>query len=144
MIVHATVTDLAAEPWSVTADNAVVLLRLASRLVDQATMTAIYAVDGTGRATDADVLAVLRDATCAQAAAWATLGIDPIKGRADDSGTAAVASKTIGSGSIAYDRSGAVLTAQARQEAATTLAPEAWQILAAAGLLSPARVWLHG
>lgn len=143
MIVHATEAQLAAEPWGVSAGNAGVLLRAASRLVDGALVTAVYAVDADGRATDPKVTQALADATCAQAAAWAALGIDPAKGAADDGGTAPVASKSIGSASIAYDRSGAQLAAQARAQAATELAPEAWHILAAAGLLT-GRVWVHG
>lgn len=144
MIVHATADDLAADPWSTTADNAVVLLRVATRLVDAALLTAVYDVDDTGRATDPDVLQALADATCAQASTWAALGIDPVKGAADDNGTAAVASKAMGSASISYDRSAAALTAQARAFAATNLCAEAAAILAAAGLLSAGQVWLRG
>lgn len=143
MIVHATPEQLAAEPWSVTPDNAAVLLRAASRMVDGALLTAVYDVDTDGRATGSDVLDVLRDATCAQAAAWSALGIDPLVGPAGDSGPAVVASKSIGSGSISYDRSGAAIAAQARAQAATILAPEAWSILATSGLLS-GRVQLYG
>lgn len=143
MIVHATDGDLAAAPWQLTPDNAGALLRVASRLVDAATVTTVYATDSDGRATDPRLLAALRDATCAQAAAWAALGIDPTKGPASDPGPAVVAAKSIGSASITYDRSGAQIAAQARAQAATTLAPEAWSILAAAGLLT-SRVTVYG
>lgn len=143
MIVHATPDELAAEPWQVTAGNAAALLRMASRMVDAATVTAVYAVDGTGRATDTRVGDALRDATCAQAAAWHALGIDPAKGAAGAPTATPVASKAIGSASISYDRSGAQIAAQARADAAGSLAPEAWHILAAAGLTA-GRVAVHG
>ena len=143
VIVHATADDLAAQPWQVTDSNAAVLLRVASRLVDAATLTAVYAVDDAGRATDPGVLAALRGATCAQASLWAALSIDPLKGAADDGGKAAVASKSIGGATISYDRSGAQAAAAARQAAATTLCSEAHQILADARLTS-GQVWLRG
>lgn len=144
MIVHATPEQLA--DWTGTAApaNATALLRSASLLVDRETVTAVYATDTTGRATDDGVLAVLRDATCAQAATWAALGIDPTAGPAGAT-AAQVISKKIGTASIEYDRnsSGATLSGAARAEAVTTLTAEAAQILAAAGLLSGA-VWVRG
>jgi hypothetical protein len=140
MIVHATVDDLAAEPWGVTADNASVLLRAASRLVDGATVTAVYAVDADGRAIDADVLAALRDATCAQAAVWAALGIDPVKGAADDAARTPVR-VSLGTGTVEYER--AAGAASAKTEAATTLTAEAVAILRSAGLLT-GRVTVYG
>lgn len=143
MIVHATPADLAAAPWSVTPVNAAALLRAAARMVDAALLTAVYPVDADGRATGTGVLEVLRDATCAQAATWAALGIDPAAGAATDAGPAVVASKGIGSASISYERTGAQIAAQARAQAATSLAPEAWHILASSELLA-GRVQLYG
>ncbi len=139
MPVHATVAELVAWTGEAAPANAAQLLRSASLLIDRETVTAVYAVNrDTGRATDTAVLDALRDATSAQAATWAALGVDPVKGAADTSG--AKVRTSLGSGTIEYDP--ATVTA-ARAQAATELAPEAAQILAAAGLLSP-RVWAHG
>jgi hypothetical protein len=134
VIVHATAADLAAWTGEAAPAGADRLLRSASLLVDRELLTAVYATDADGRAVDLRVLVALRDATCAQAATWAALGIDPVKGPADP-GTAPVLRKSLGSGTVEYERTG---QAAARQQAATGLAPEAAQILAAAGLLSPA------
>lgn len=139
MIVHATTDDLAAEPWLFDPPNAAQLLRAASSLIDRETVTAVYGVNSdTGRARDQRILDALRDATCAQAATWVALGVDPLKGGADPS--AAVRRKSLGSGTIEYDTA---TVAAARTQAADSLAPEAAQILASAGLLTP-RVWAHG
>lgn len=142
MIVHATAAQLAAEPWSVSTDQPGVLLRAASRLVDGALLTAVYATDD-GRATDPRVLGALADATCAQAAAWAALGIDPVTGLPAEVKRGPVKAKALGTASFDYDTTEATLAAQARTRAATSLAPEAWQILADAGLLT-GRVWVSG
>jgi hypothetical protein len=48
------------------------LLARASETIDQALLTATYAVDSTGTATDADVLDALQKATCAQVEFWLT------------------------------------------------------------------------
>lgn len=134
MRVHATPQDLAADPWGVTVDNADALLRAASALIDVATTTAIYAVDTDGVPRDRRVADALRDATCAQAATWAALGIDPVKGPAGDDGPRIIARKSLGSGTVEYEPSGA---ATARAEAATSLHWEAAHLLRMAGLLQP-------
>ena len=144
MIVHATVDQLAGEPWNVTADNAAVLLRSASLLVDRALIGAIYTTDDDGVATDATVLQALQDATCAQAATWAALGIDPTGGAAGAT-AGQVVRKSIGSATVEYDRgsTGRSTAGDARADAAVTLTDEAAQILANAGLLTT-RVWTYG
>ena len=144
MIVHATEAQLATWTGTAAPANAAVLLRSASLLVDRALIGAIYSTDTTGVATDATVLQALADATCAQAATWATLGIDPTGGPAGASSGQVVA-KTIGSARIEYDRSstGRSTAGSARADAAVTLTDEALQILANAGLLTT-RVWTYG
>ena len=139
MLVHATASDLTAWTGTTAPANATALLRSASLLVDEATVTAVYATDDTGKATDTTVLGALRDATCAQAAAWAALGVDPVAGPAQQ-GATPVSSKTLGSGSVSYDTSAAasVTVQTARARAVTELADDARRILAAAGLLRTA------
>lgn len=145
MIVHATEQQLA--DWTGTAApaNAALLLRSASLLVDRALVGAVYVTDDTGIATDADVLQALADATCAQAATWAALGIDPAGGQAGATSGQVVA-KTIGTARIEYDRGSATgrsNAGNARADAAVTLTADAVQILANAGLLTT-RVWTYG
>ncbi|WP_127572774.1 hypothetical protein [Georgenia faecalis] len=134
---YATPADLATGDWlEDTPANAARLLRAASTLVANATRTAVYDVDTdgmpTGRAAEA-----MRDATCAQAATWVALGIDPAKGRADD-GSKTVAAKTIRGASFQYAVYAS--TAEARQAAATTLTDEAILILRDAGLTATVSV----
>ena len=142
--VYATEQQLAEWSGQAAPDNATVLLRAASRLVDSALLTAVYATDDDGAPTDTKVAAALRDATCAQAATWAALGIDPTAGPAGQSAPL-VRSKKIGSASVDYDTSAAasVTVQQSRADAVTQLTGEAVQYLAAAGLLNN-RVWVYG
>lgn len=144
MIVHATEAQLATWTGTAAPANAAVLLRSASLLVDRALIGAIYTTDTAGKATDATVLGALADATCAQAATWATLGIDPTAGAAGAT-AGQVVSKSIGSATITYDRPSTARSAagSARADAAVTLTDEAVQILANAGLLTT-RVWTYG
>lgn len=103
-VVYATSEDLAAAPWSVSPLPANVdrQLAYASRLVREATRTAVYATDTTGAPTDAAVVAGFRDAVCAQASAWAALGItDPAAEGASTSG-GVIASKGLAPRSISY------------------------------------------
>lgn len=112
------------------------LLRSASILVRRATRTAVYATTADGLPTDATLVAALRDATCAQAHAWAAAGIDPT---APAPASARVAtSKSIGSGSVTYADAQAVSVAQDRLRAG--LSDEAAAILADAGLTGGAPV----
>lgn len=135
MLVYATESDLTEGEWVDTPPaNAKRLLRSASVLVTDATVTATYATDGDGTPTGT-AREAMRDATCAQVASWVALGIDPAKGKADDSGKT-VAAKSIRGASVQYAVYAS--TAEARQAAATTLADEALRILRGAGLITSA------
>jgi len=126
--------------------DAAQLLRSASLLIDRELLTAVYPTTTDGLPRDEGVAQVLADAVCAQAAAWAALGIDPTKGAADEPQTNKVVRKTLATATIEYDRGSSqdrVTYAAARQQAAVDLAPEAQQILASAGLLG-GRVWVSG
>jgi hypothetical protein len=143
-LVYATPDDLVPEWLTAEPPNAQRLLSSASRRVRNATVTAVYATTSVGLPIDSALVEALRDATCAQVAAWATVGIDPLAGGVQ-LGQRLVASKSLGSGSIAYDNgaAGSVTAMEARAAAATGLAPEAASILRDAGLLGgPA--WTHG
>lgn len=125
---YATVDDLT--DWLeatglVTPDNADALLRSATVLVARACNRDLYTDVPT--TTDA---AVLRDATTAQATAWITLGVAPAAAGLD---AAPVKTKKIGSATIERDTAG---QSEARVAAATEIAPEARQILLAAGLFA--------
>lgn len=133
MLVYATPADL--QTWTGTAPpaNAEQLLRSASLLVRRDTKTALYSTDDTGLPTDSDLAQALKDATTAQAAAWAAANVDPTAGPATVTGTPK--SSSIGSGSIDLGQRDGLDT----DRAAITdrLVPDAAQILADAGLLSP-------
>lgn len=79
------------------------LLRAASHRVDDALITALYSVDEDGYPLDPTIRQALRDATCAQAALWHRLGIDPDLGVAGLTRQARVTSKSIGSASLGYE-----------------------------------------
>jgi len=131
--IFATVSDLNAAPWSLTAlsaADAARMLAFASRLVSHATMSAIYDADTDGMPTDADLKEALQEATCSQVATWSALTVDPAAGAAD--GGTTVASKSFGGASIQY--SVYASTAQARAKAATSLSQDARLILTEAGL----------
>lgn len=108
-------------------DLAVPLLRAASSLVEDVTVTALYRTDVDGYPADPELRAAFRDAVCAQAESWAALGIDPRKGTAGVSGERVVASKGLGSAQITYavaeraadDRAAAL--AQLSEQAASIL-----------------------
>jgi hypothetical protein len=114
--------------------DAGVLLRQASSLVRQAIRGALYAVDSDGIPTDATLALALAEATCAQAAAWSTNGVNPTAGRAG--ATAAVASKSLGGATVQYASYAA--DAQARSDLASgdVLISEALRVLDAAGFLT--------
>lgn len=126
MRVYATEDDLtewATEPI----DHATALLRAASALIDDATLTAVYDVQADGMPDDPDTRDAFRDAACAQAATWAALGIDPRLGPAGATGKHTVTGKTLGKASLTYsasERSGDDLAT-----AVTTLTPQAVSIL---------------
>lgn len=122
---YATTADLAAWLVDVTLpDDAVRLLRSASLRVALACQRDPY-ID-TPATTE---VAPLRDATCAQAAVWVTLGVSP---DAVGSTSGVVKRSTILSATVERDTS---VSAATLDEAINTLAPEAAAILTAAGLI---------
>lgn len=143
-IVYATADDYATWTGGAAPGNIASLLRSASIRIYGATSAAYYDADAdTGLPTDAGVIEALKDATCAQAAVWAGLGIDPNLSALDV--TAPRRSKRLGAAGVDYDTSAATSSAafQARQSAATDLCEEAVMILQQAGLLT-SRVWTYG
>jgi hypothetical protein len=128
----ATTTDLTAwpgfaNPASIDLDA---LVRAASLIVGQATVSAVYDVDDDGVATGTDEIDALRDATCAQAAALAANSVNPTAGVAGASG--AVQASSIGSASVQY--AVAADAGAQRQALLTQLTGEAAMILRGAGL----------
>ncbi|GAA2037368.1 hypothetical protein GCM10009740_31460 [Terrabacter terrae] len=130
MLVYATPEDLA--PWTgaTVPDNAEQLLRVASGLVADATITAWYTADASGLPTSTPIAQAFKDATCAHAAAMATAKVDPAGGAAV--GVGAAVRKKVGSAEVEY--AGAADAAAARSRLVDTLCPEAVRILRAAGL----------
>lgn len=106
-------------------DNAPKLLRAATFVVAEAANRNPYGEPPTG-----DDVAPLRDAACAQAAAWKTLGIDPDALGID--GPTPVKKTSMLGADVEYDTKASV---EARSQAARELAPQAESILEAAGLL---------
>ncbi|WP_113699181.1 hypothetical protein [Nonomuraea lactucae] len=122
---YATVNDLAPTYVTPAPANAALLLDRATRLVDQALLTAVYEVDEDGLPTDPEHIAALRDATCEQVAAWLEVG---------ETGTGASAEYSdVQIGSVRLGR-GSQTGAGGGGSAATRLAPQAWAILQQAGL----------
>jgi hypothetical protein len=130
VLVYATPGDMATWTGQPAPDNAVQLLRSASVMVRGATRTALYAVQPSGLPADDEKRDALRDATCAQAAAWSAAGIDPTAPVAQRGRVAT--SKSLGSGAVTYADAASVVAAQdALRE---RLTDEAAAILADAGL----------
>lgn len=123
MTVWASTDDLT--NWGLTPlpDNATALLRSATLLIARAINENPYSP---GIVIDDP----RKDATTAQAVTWARAGIDPTAG--PSAVAKVVKSKAIASGSITYDTP----TAADREAAISNLAPDAHNILYAAGLLS--------
>lgn len=133
-LVYADGADLTAWTGAAAPSNADVLLRSASLLVRQATRSAVYAVDSAGLPADSTVLAAMRDATCAHAAALNAAGVDPFAAGTE----AGVSASSIGSASVST--LGYLGAEKRRQALADRLVPEALSILSAAGLLNGAPV----
>ncbi|WP_076260867.1 hypothetical protein [Intrasporangium flavum] len=130
MPTYATPDDLAAWTGASAPANAVQLLRTASGLVAEATITAWYATDSAGLPTATATLDAFRDATCAHAAAMAAAKVDPAAGAAVGAGAAV--RKKVGTAEVEY--AGAADAASARARLVDVLCPEAIRILRAAGL----------
>jgi len=136
VLIYATSADLATWTGAAPPTTAAALLRMASMLVRTATVCAVYDVDETGLPADAATADAMRDATCAQAATWAALDIDPNLGIAADNG--AVAAKELGTAKIQYATY--EIHAKARAAAASALCPEAIAILVDADLIASPQV----
>ena len=129
MRIYATEAELA--DWSGVAvpANAGALLRSASSLIRAETRSARYVTDTDGYPTDTALRTAFREAVCAQAKFWADHKVDPSLGAA---GVApAAVSKSIGAASITYEQGATA----AKAEAVNGLAPDAYYLLADAGLI---------
>ncbi|MFB8763836.1 hypothetical protein [Nocardiopsis alba] len=125
--VYATPSDLT--EWGVELDQAEArgMIRRASALVENHTITARYRVDGDGMPTEPRLVEAFRDAVCAVVAWWEETG---------NASGAAGQYTDVSLGSLSLRRApsaGGHSSAQAAR-----IAPEAVQILATAGLLSQA------
>jgi len=121
MTTYATVGQLAADPWGLTPPGAARLLVRASEVIDQALRTAVYDVDTAGAPTDAAVIQVLADATCAQVEFWET-------GDEEDDILGPVDSLSLAGMSVKMSAN------QGDRVSPTYLAPRAHRILVNAGL----------
>ena len=136
MKLYATEAELAEWMGAAAPANAGALLRSASSLIRAETRSARYVTDPDGYPTDTALRAAFREAVCAQAKFWADHKVDPALGRAGV-GPATV-SKSIGGASITYEQGATA----AKADAVTGLAPDAYYILADAGLLGGSAVIL--
>jgi len=133
--IYADAVDLAAYTGETAPTNAVVLLRRASSLVTQAIRATLYDVDAaTGLPTDVDVIATVKEATCAQASAWAANNVNPLAGRA---GVAKdIASKSGGGVTVQYASYADDAKARSDLASGDVLIAEALRVLDAGGMLS--------
>lgn len=136
MPVYATPDDLTNPP-----DNAVSQLRLASSLVDDATLTAFYRTDADGMPIDEDIRDLFKAATIAQVEYWASLNIDPAEGASGITEKGRASTKQIGSASISYEFRFAQQNLRDRLASLTVLGPESLAIL---GTLAHGRVIVRG
>ena len=127
--------------WGVTAPtNPAALLLAVTPLVLDATSGSYYDTDlTTGLATDPIIAAALADATCIQAVAWSTLGIDPLTGGVATTGVRTTAG--IGSARIGY--ADAAQAADARASATSGLVPAAVMRLRQVNLFET-EPWTYG
>lgn len=104
VLTYATTDDLEAEPWSLDPlpADASRLLALASGMVRDATVAAVYATNTDGTPSDDVVAAGFRDAVCAQVSTWAAAGLTAAEISGGIATTAPVASKSLGPRSISY------------------------------------------
>ncbi|TSI11968.1 hypothetical protein [Brevibacterium aurantiacum] len=122
MPVYAEPSDLTNAP-----DNAISQIRLASSLVDDATLTAFYTVDAEGMPINEDIRARFKAAVVAQVSYWAELGINPALGVAGITSERVATSKSIAGASISYE-SGERSSLE-KSNALTVLGPEAIAVL---------------
>lgn len=126
MPTYATASDLTAWTGTAAPDDADRKLKRASEIIDAALLTAYYATDNTGAATDTVIVAALRDATCAQVEFW-------LAGDEEDDVLGPLQSIQLGS-------MGQTFGAGQNRVTPTDVAPRAIRVLSNAGLLS-ATVW---
>lgn len=132
--IYAVAADLAAYTGEPAPTNADVLLRRASSLVTQAIRATLYESDDSGVPTDVDRLATVKEATCAQAAAWAANNVNPLAGRAGV--TASIAAKSGGGVSVQYASYADDAKARSDLASGDVLVAEALRVLDAGGMLS--------
>lgn len=133
MLVYATPAQLATWTGQPAPDNAAALLREASILVGSACRCDVYDTIPSGLPSDPDLLDAMRDATCAHAALWDRLGIDPTAGKA---GLAATVTSSSIDGASVSTNAGELAAEAARSLDALCLS--AYRILRNAGLASSA------
>ena len=122
-------------------ENIDTMIVLASRLVEDATLTAFYTVDADCVPTNDDIRARFKAATVAQVNYWQELGIKPGQGAAGITEEGRVSTKSIGSESVSYEFRNAQQNMNDRLAALTNLGPEALAIL---GHLAHGRVMIRG
>jgi hypothetical protein len=135
VLIYAATADLTTWTEAAAPANATQLLRSASLLVREHTLTAYYDVDpATNLPSDPDIKQAFSDATCAQVAMWVAAGIDPTTTGIPQAGV--LRGKRIGTAALDYDTAAvsSVTGMQARRAAATTLCQEAVLILQQARL----------
>lgn len=117
-------------------------LRSCSAMVLGQTEGSYYGSDPTtGLATDATQLQVMNDATCIQAAAWVSLGIDPSTGGVLTAKQRA--SARIGNSGYSNDQGELAIAAAAKAAAYNSLVPEAYEKLQQHNLLGT-NPWYYG
>lgn len=109
-------------------------LDLASEIVQDATLFAVYDVDAYGMPTGAAANVAFTAATVAQVMAWIDGGVDPMAGGLSVSGGVVSSKSTPSTGSISYDTSQAAAVTGARTAVVNGIAPRAARILRLAGL----------
>ena len=122
MPVYATPADFTDPP-----ENIDTQIRIASSLVDDATLTAFYSVDADGVPTNDDIRARFKAAVVAQVGFWAELGINPALGVAGIASEKVATSKSIGGASISYESG--ERSSLAKSNALSVLGPEALAVL---------------
>lgn len=122
MPVYATADDFTDPPENIESQ-----IRIASSLVDDATLTAFYSVDAEGVPTNEDIRARFKAAVVAQVGFWAELGINPVLGVTGVESERVASSKSIGSASITLESS--ERSSLAKSNALIVLGPDPLSIL---------------
>ncbi|WP_027503243.1 hypothetical protein [Rhodococcus sp. UNC363MFTsu5.1] len=133
MLVYATPAQLATWTGQPEPDNATILLREASILVASACRCDVYDTIPSGLPADDDLVEAMMQATCAHAAQWDRLGIDPAAG---PGGLPEKITASSIDGASVSTNAGELAAEAARS--LDTLCPSAYRILRLAGLASSA------